>query len=43
MADMLPGKPFFNDIRAILQQARQKAYTAVNFVMVEAYGRSANG
>ncbi len=37
MADMHPGKPFFNDIRAILQQARQKAYTALNFVMVEAY------
>lgn len=37
MADMHPGKPFFNDIRAILQTARQKAYTAVNFVMVEAY------
>ncbi|NJD78343.1 MAG: DUF1016 domain-containing protein [Candidatus Methanoperedens sp.] len=34
---MHPSKPFFNDIRAILQQARQKAYTAVNFVMVEAY------
>ncbi|MBU4076941.1 MAG: DUF1016 family protein, partial [Euryarchaeota archaeon] len=32
-----PNKPFFNDIRAIIQQARQKAYTAVNFVMVEAY------
>ncbi|VVB96231.1 Uncharacterised protein [uncultured archaeon] len=31
------AKPFFNDIRAILQQARQKAYTAVNFAMVEAY------
>ncbi len=37
MADAHPSKPFFNDIRAILQQARQKAYTAVNFVMVEAY------
>lgn len=37
MADMHPSKPFFNDIRAILQQARQKAYTAVNFAMVEAY------
>ena len=32
-----PNKPFFNDIRAIIQQARQKAYTAVNFVMVEEY------
>ncbi len=37
MSDLHPGKPFFNDIRAILQQARQKAYTAVNFAMVEAY------
>ena len=34
---MHPNKSFFNDIKAILQQARQKAYTAVNFVMVEAY------
>ena len=34
---MLSSKPFFNDIRAILQRARRKAYTAVNFVMVEAY------
>jgi hypothetical protein len=32
-----PNKPFFNDIRAIIQQARQKAYTAVNFAMAEAY------
>ncbi len=32
-----PNKPFFNDIRAIIQQARQKAYSSVNFVMVEAY------
>lgn len=39
MAYMHPSKPFFNDIRAIIQQARQKAYTAVNFVMVEAYWR----
>ncbi len=39
MADMHPNKLFFNDIRAILQQARQKAYTAVNFAMVEAYWR----
>ena len=37
MADMHPNKLFFNDIRAILQHARQKAYTAVNFAMVEAY------
>jgi len=27
----------FNDIREILHQARQKAYSAVNFIMVEAY------
>ncbi len=39
MADMHPNKLFFSDIRAILQQARQKAYTAVNFAMVEAYWR----
>lgn len=32
MADMHPSKPFFNDIRAILQQARLKAYTAVNLL-----------
>jgi len=31
-----PAK-FFNDIRAILSAARQKAYSAVNFAMVEAY------
>jgi len=37
MAELHPNKPFFNDIRDILQQARQKAYTAVNFVMAEAY------
>ena len=29
--------PFFDDIRRILIQARQKAYAAVNFTMVEAY------
>jgi len=34
---MHPNKPLFNDIRAIIQQARQKAYAAVNFAMVEAY------
>jgi predicted nuclease of restriction endonuclease-like (RecB) superfamily len=39
MADVYPSKLFFNDIRAILQQARQKAYAAVNFAMVEAYWR----
>ncbi|MBL9178270.1 MAG: DUF1016 family protein [Verrucomicrobiaceae bacterium] len=28
---------FFDDVRNILRQARQKAYAAVNFLMVEAY------
>ena len=28
---------FFEEMRAILQQARQKAYAASNFIMVEAY------
>ncbi len=28
---------FFEEVRAILAQARQKAYTAINFTMVEAY------
>ncbi|MFN8488636.1 MAG: PDDEXK nuclease domain-containing protein [Caldilineaceae bacterium] len=28
---------FFDDVRTILTQARQKAYTAINFAMVEAY------
>ena len=28
---------FFEEIRSILQQARQNAYTAVNSAMVEAY------
>jgi predicted nuclease of restriction endonuclease-like (RecB) superfamily len=28
---------FYNDIRSILQQARNKAYSAVNYAMVEAY------
>ena len=27
----------FDDVRGILDNARQKAYTAVNFAMVEAY------
>lgn len=31
-----PAK-IFNDIHAILRTARQKAYSAVNFAMVEAY------
>lgn len=30
-------KNFFNDVRQILHQAREKAYSAVNFAMVEAY------
>ena len=28
---------FYSSIREILSKARQKAYTAVNFAMVEAY------
>jgi len=28
---------FIADVKLILQQARQKAYTAVNFTMVDAY------
>jgi len=28
---------FFEAVRALLAQARQKAYASVNFVMVEAY------
>ncbi len=28
---------FYNDIRAILHQARNKAYSSVNSAMVEAY------
>lgn len=31
------NRSFFNDIRQIIEQARQKAYSAVNFAMVEAY------
>lgn len=31
------SRSFFNDIRQIIKQARQKAYTTVNFAMVEAY------
>ncbi|MFO0794646.1 MAG: DUF1016 N-terminal domain-containing protein [Candidatus Brocadiaceae bacterium] len=31
------NRSFFNDIRRIIEQARQKAYSAVNFAMVEAY------
>jgi predicted nuclease of restriction endonuclease-like (RecB) superfamily len=36
MGDII-NKSFFQDIRNILQQARQKAYVAVNFAMVGAY------
>ncbi len=32
-----PRQRFFEDVREILRQARQKAYAAVNFIMVEAY------
>lgn len=28
---------FFTDVRAILQDARNKAYVSINFIMVEAY------
>jgi predicted nuclease of restriction endonuclease-like (RecB) superfamily len=31
------NRNFFNDIRQIIEQAKQKAYSAVNFAMVEAY------
>ncbi|MFN8445441.1 MAG: DUF1016 N-terminal domain-containing protein [Caldilineaceae bacterium] len=37
MTPNLQPSSFFDEIRAILAQARQKAYTAVNFAMVEAY------
>jgi len=30
-------KPFFHDVRTILADARLKAYTTINFMMVEAY------
>lgn len=32
---------FYKQVSSILNAARDKAYTAVNFAMVEAYGRSA--
>lgn len=32
-----PNPEFFENIRRILRDARQKAYAAVNFIMVEAY------
>ena len=31
------NRNFFKDIRQIIEQAKQKAYSAVNFAMVEAY------
>ncbi|CAK0781805.1 hypothetical protein CCP4SC76_790003 [Gammaproteobacteria bacterium] len=34
-----PQATFLEDVRAILQQARRKAYAASNFIMVEAYWR----
>ena len=37
MKNQLSDKSFYNDIRAILQNARKQAYTAVNTAMVEAY------
>jgi predicted nuclease of restriction endonuclease-like (RecB) superfamily len=33
----LPGAHFFEEVRAILAQARQRAYTAINAAMVDAY------
>ena len=36
-AAALPQATFFDDVRAILRQARRKAYAASNFIMVEAY------
>ena len=34
---IIPNAKFFEEVRRILAQARQKAYAAVNFAMVEAY------
>jgi len=34
---IVPHSKFFEEIRAILSQARQNAYAAINFAMVEAY------
>ena len=34
---IVPRSTFFDEVRSILAQARQKAYAAVNFAMVEAY------
>ncbi len=35
----VPQDSFFEDVRSILQGARQTAYAAANFIMVEAYWR----
>jgi len=34
---VIPNSKFFEEVRELLAQARQKAYAAVNFAMVEAY------
>lgn len=34
---IIPNQKLFEDVRELLAQARQKAYAAVNFTMVEAY------
>ena len=34
---VIPNSKLFEEVRALLAQARQKAYAAVNFAMVEAY------
>lgn len=34
---IVPRSTFFDEVRSILAQARQKAYAAVNFAMIEAY------
>ncbi len=34
---IIPNAKFFEEVRALLAQARQKAYAAVNFAIVEAY------
>lgn len=39
MADMTLHPAFVKEIRDMLQQARQKAYATVNFIMVETYWR----
>ena len=35
--DYLPDDTVYQNIRTVLVAARQKAYSAVNFAMVEAY------